>query len=418
MNKSPWSPLPGQRTFLEARAPVKVLACGRRWGKSDAAAREVFLGAVSSRSLEQMIVAPSYDQARLIFERVIEMLEKEATRRFTVGRQPYPYINLMPGRVTARSAARGGMYLRGHGAHRVVVDEAAYVPESVIYEVINPMLAQTRGDLCLLSTPCGKNHFYRAFLKGQEGHPHYWSLRSPTTDHGLVSAEFIAAQRELMTDRQFRTEYMAEFMDSAEAVFAQQWLDCAASLDHADSVGLQPISLGVDWARYRDYTAVVVLQGSHEKSRVVATDRFNLIAWSEQVERVVSHATRHAVGRVLCDRTSVGDPLLEQLQARLTHVAVDGIVFTNDSKRALIDRLVLALERERLEIGANQELLRELHHFEHRIGPSGNVTLNAAAGSHDDLVIALTLALAALPETCDRPRFASSGRRRDIGPLG
>ena len=33
-----WKPHDGQREFLLAASPFKVLACGRRWGKSDASA--------------------------------------------------------------------------------------------------------------------------------------------------------------------------------------------------------------------------------------------------------------------------------------------------------------------------------------------------------------------------------------------
>ena len=48
------------------------------------------------------------------------------------------------------------------------MDEAAYVRDSVIQEVISPMLADRNGQLVMISTPFGKNHFYRAFLRGAE----------------------------------------------------------------------------------------------------------------------------------------------------------------------------------------------------------------------------------------------------------
>ena len=36
-----WKPHPGQLAFLEAKAKTKVLACGRRWGKTDACAVQI-----------------------------------------------------------------------------------------------------------------------------------------------------------------------------------------------------------------------------------------------------------------------------------------------------------------------------------------------------------------------------------------
>jgi hypothetical protein len=36
-----WQPHAGQLEFLENPAKIKVLACGRRWGKTDACAAQI-----------------------------------------------------------------------------------------------------------------------------------------------------------------------------------------------------------------------------------------------------------------------------------------------------------------------------------------------------------------------------------------
>jgi hypothetical protein len=36
-----WTAHPGQLAFLESTAKIKVLACGRRWGKTDACAAAI-----------------------------------------------------------------------------------------------------------------------------------------------------------------------------------------------------------------------------------------------------------------------------------------------------------------------------------------------------------------------------------------
>ena len=48
--------------------------------------------------------------------------------------------------IMARTADEDGRNLRGHSADRVIVDEAAYVKDSVILEVISPMLADRDGE--------------------------------------------------------------------------------------------------------------------------------------------------------------------------------------------------------------------------------------------------------------------------------
>lgn len=164
-----WTPHPSQREWLLDDHPVKVAACGRRWGKTEAAAVDVATFAAAFDGSVQMIVAPTYDQSKLI-ARTVEylLLSNPHTRRHTqITRTPYTEIRFRGSRIMARTADEDGRNLRGHSADRVVVDEAAFVRDEVIEEVIGPMLADRNGQLVMVSTPFGKNHFYRAFVEGQ-----------------------------------------------------------------------------------------------------------------------------------------------------------------------------------------------------------------------------------------------------------
>ena len=155
----------------------------------------------------------------------------------------------------ARTADEDGRNLRGHSADRVIVDEAAFVRDQVIEEVIGPMLADRNGELVMISTPFGKNHFYRAFVRGQgNGVMEYRSngvMENPVLQHSStpplrfrsfrfpswanphISREYIEAQREVVTERQFKVEYEAEFMDDQSAVFA--WEDIQQAVSHQQS---------------------------------------------------------------------------------------------------------------------------------------------------------------------------------------
>ena len=118
----------------------------------------------------QIIVAPTYDQSRLIFATVERLaLGSRVTRPVAkVTRTPYPRLTLAGSLIMARTADEDGRNLRGHSADRVIIDEAAYVRDSVVTEVIAPMLADRNGRLVMISTPFGRNHFYRAFMRGVE----------------------------------------------------------------------------------------------------------------------------------------------------------------------------------------------------------------------------------------------------------
>jgi len=400
-----WYPHAGQRAFLEARAPIRVLACGRRWGKTEAAAVEIARLLLEPAPRMALLVAPSLEQALIPFERVAGLL-RQAGQSPTIRRTPAPVLILGQSRLWARSAVRGGLYLRGRKAHLIVVDEAAYVPEPVVTEVLMPMLSDTGGRLALVSTPRGKNYFYRLFLEGQQGGERVWSLRSPSWQNPLLSPRMLLMQAQMMSERQFQVEYGAAFLDDAGQVFRTEWVD-RALLTRLEPEGL--IVAGVDWARYQDWTAVAILQGSQEAARMLAIRRWQGLAWAEQVDTLARLLTAHGVQKVLCDRTGVGDPLVESLQNALS-IPVEGLTFTRAVKQSLVEALALMLEQGRLQLLPDMALLQELYHFEVSATPAG-VRFSAAHQSHDDMVIALALAARALPPA-PVGQVLTSGRER------
>jgi phage FluMu gp28-like protein len=404
-----WEAHPTQREWLLADARTKVASCGRRWGKTEAAAVDATTFALVNPGSVQMIVAPTYDQSRLIFGTVERLaLTSPLTRGIVkVTRTPYPRLALAGSVIMARTADEDGRNLRGHAADRVIVDEAAYVRDSVLAEVIAPMLADRDGRLVMISTPFGKNHFYRAFVKGREqNEPNggYAAFSFASWANPYISRQYIERQRSEISPRQFAVEYEAQFIDDASCVFA--WEDIQAAVECGmgnaewgmtqSHAGELTVVAGIDWARYSDYTAVVALGVSESGCRVLAIDRFNKMGWDSQIARVVGFVRRHRVSQALADSTSIGDPLLEQLRSRLwetgADVSVEGYGFTNASKRDLIEHLALKFAHRSLAIPPEEQLLRELQYFEYELTDSGNVRLNARSGMRDDLVIALALA--------------------------
>lgn len=396
-----WEPHPTQREWLECEAKVKVAACGRRWGKTEAAAVDAAGTAILKPGCAQMIVSPSYDQSRLIFGTIERLLlGSPITRPITqMVKTPYPQLRILGSRISARTADEDGRNLRGHAADRVIVDEAAYVRDSVIAEVISPMLADSDGELVMISTPFGKNHFYRTFTAGRDRSPDCASFTFPSVANPHVSREYIERQRRELSPRQFAVEYEAQFAEDVSCVFAWEDVEAAAARYAGqvdDSAKPAWVTAGIDWARYSDYTALVAVESRGERIRVIGIDRFNRMSWDAQVRRAAEFIRLHRAAAVLADQTSIGDPLLEQLRAHLQEVGadvvVDGLVFTGPSKRDLIEQLSARFSRGHVAIPRDDRLMRELHYFEYEITPSGGVRMNARPGHSDDLVIALALA--------------------------
>jgi phage FluMu gp28-like protein len=382
-----WRPHPGQREFLLSQAPFQVLACGRRWGKTDACAVRTAAALFEPSPTQHLLLAPTLDQASLLFDRTVALLEALG-EKVKVRRSPYPRLQLGPHVVTARSG-HVPRSLRGHGATDIVVDEAAYLPESLVTEIAMPMLATTGGRLTLISTPHGKNHFWRFFHMGQRGEHGVWSRQAPSSESPFVSAQFLAVQRELVSERAYRVEYEAEFLDGAGQVFRDEAVQ--KCLVPRPPAARPPYAIGIDWARYGDYTAVAVLSGDRADCGLIELQRFHGTSWSQAVARVADVVSRFPHADVLCDATGVGDPVLEQLRAALPEHKVDGLTFTSAVKAELVDNLAWLFEQGALKMAPDPALLRELQHFQ-AVPTPGGARLAAGSGAHDDLVVALALA--------------------------
>lgn len=406
-----WQPHEGQREFLLAKAPIQVLACGRRWGKTDACAVAALSRLLRPKPTRHILVAPTKDQATLLFDRLIELAERlfKAEGRAlvaTIRRSPYPKLEIGPHVVTARSG-HVPRALRGNEATHLVVDEAAYLPDSLIAEVLMPMLAATAGSMTLISTPHGKGLFWRLFRMGTLGEKGVWSRHAPTSEAPHISASFLETQRKLLSERAYRVEYMAEFMDAEGQVFRSAAVE-ACTVPVVARSG-RPALVGVDWARYTDYTAVAVLEGDRAEAGLVHLERFQGDSWAETVKRVAALVSKFPGAEVTCDNTGVGDPVVESLRASLPRHTVHGFTFTKSSKAPLIDNLVWLFDQGSLRIPPDPQLLRELEHFE-AVHAGTGTRLEARGGYHDDLVIALALAGWGLRHRYE-PRIRSAGAR-------
>ena len=341
------------------------------------------------------------DTEKSPFERIVELIDHLSLPKgsIQIKRTPYPSLTLL-GEPTHRVIARSGHLgrsLRGNEATHIVVDEAAFVPEALISEVALPMLATTDGQLMLLSTPNGMNHFWRFFEMGQLGENGVWSRRSPSAESPYVVQTFLDIQRQLISERAFEVEYEAKFVDSAGRVFRTEKIDACLKVDLQLSIE-EPVSIGIDFGRYRDFTAVVVVTGNKRDAQIAEIHRFNRLSWTQQVHQIAEILARFNRPIVSCDSTGIGDAVSEQLQNVSPGSTILPTIFTNESKRSMIEQLAWLIDAGGLKMLPHMEMIRELQHFEAKPLKSGATRYEACGGYHDDLVMALALATSQLYE--------------------
>ena len=381
-----------QMVVLQDPTRFKVLACGRRWGKTTLG----IIHAVEMMTRGRLVwwVSPTYPMAGHVWDAL-----KRATDPLGAERRKLEAEHLieMPGRggaIMGRSAARPDS-LRGYGLDGLVIDDAAFVREEVWTAALRPALSDRKGSALLLSTPCGRNWFWEAYLRGRDRSALGWrSWRFPTAANPRIDSEEIEEARRLLPERVFRQEYLAEFLEDGGEVFRRVRVAATASADSPPAPGHRYV-MGVDWGRRDDFTALAVIDATTRQ--MVALDRFTSVEWATQRGRLAALARRWGVEDILAEANAMGEPNIEAL--RREGLPIQGFTTTAVSKPPLIESLALAIETEELALLPDETLLGELEAYTYQTLPSGRPRYGAPPGLHDDTVIALALAwkLAAAP---------------------
>ena len=376
---------PSQREVADSKARYKILAAGRRWGKSRLGS--ALCVAEGLRGGRAWWVAPSYKVAAVGWRMI---------RRLGSG---VPGANVRKvdrmiefpggGEVQVRSADEPDS-LRGEGLDLVVLDECAFMKQAAWEEALRPALSDRQGDAVFISTPKGRNWFWRLYQRGKsegsEGIYQSWQL--PTADNPYIPAEEIEAARLSLPEAIFEQEYLAIFLENEGSVF-RNLLACmkAQPSTPEEHEGHHKV-MGVDWGKQNDFTTLSV--GCVDCRKELAVDRFNQIDYSFQRKRLTALVDKWSVNNILAENNAMGDPIIEQLQ--LEGMAVTGFQTTSTTKPPLIESLALIFEKEEFQFLNEPIWTGELEAFERRVSPNtGRSFYSAPEGMHDDTVISRAL---------------------------
>jgi len=179
-------------------------------------------------------------------------------------------------------------------------------------------------------------------------------------------------------------------MDSEGVVFRN--VDELSTLEIEEPIPSAKYSMGVDLAKYRDFTVVSVMRGKKQ----VYIERFNKIDWALQKSRIMYTAQRYNDAEVMIDSTGVGDPIFEDLNRMGLNILAYQL--NTRSKRELIDNLIVLMDKKEVQLLNHAVQKAELKAYEYELTSGGNLRMNAPEGKHDDTVIALALSLMRSPE--------------------
>lgn len=379
----------GQRAVWDDPARFQVIVAGRRWGKSRFGALGCNVTALQGR--RAWWVFPSYPMAAVGWR----MLRRIAVQVPGVKiRESDKAIEYMGGGMAQIRSADNPDSLRGESLDYLVLDECAYMAEAAWTEALRPTLADRRGRAVFVSTPNGRNWFWRVWMFAQHDDSGEWQgWHFPTSANPFIAPAEIEAARKSLSERAFRQEFLAEFIEDGGGVFRR--VRDAATAEPADRIqrdektnAPHEYAIGVDWGKHNDFTVLAVMDLTTQS--LVHMDRFNQIDYTVQAGRLRALAERFNPLTIIAESNSMGEPLIEQLQR--DGLPVRGFQTTNASKTNAIEALALAFERAEVRIIDDPVLIDELQAYEMTRLPGGMIRYSAPDGMHDDTVMALALA--------------------------
>jgi len=142
-----------QKTIADSPARFKVAICGRRFGKTHLAIREL-CRAASVPNSEAWFVAPTYRQAKQIVWRKLKHRLQDLRWVRKINESELT-IYLKNNSVISLKGADNADSLRGVGLDFLVMDEFADIDPEAWYEVLRPTLADRQGSAMFIGTPKG-----------------------------------------------------------------------------------------------------------------------------------------------------------------------------------------------------------------------------------------------------------------------
>ena len=383
--------LPWQTKVWNDKSRFKVVAAGRRTGKSRLAAWMLIVEALQAERGHVWYVAPTQGQARdIMWQTLLELGHNVIDSSHVNNMQ----IKLVNGATISLKGADRPETMRGVSLKFVVLDEYADMKPSVFEQILRPALADLKGKALFIGTPMGRNHFYELYTYGDSGKDQdYKSWHFTSFDNPLLDPNEIETARKSMSSFAFRTEFMASFEAASGGIFKEEWVKYSDEEPKigryyiaVDLAGFENVAAATTAKKKRlDQSAIAIVKITPDSTWFVKSIEYGRWDIKETAQRIFEAVRDYEPVCVGIERGALKNavlPYLSDLMRRYNfYFRIEDLTHGNKKKT---DRIAWALQG-RMEHGKivfneeawNREIVDELLNF-----PNPQV--------HDDLIDALS----------------------------
>ncbi len=338
---------PAQLEIFHSEARFKVVAAGRRFGKSRLAAWILLIKALQSDSKDVFYIGPTFQQSKDIMWAMLKELGEDL---IVAAHENTAVLTLINGRKIYLKGSDRPDTLRGVGLAYVVLDEYASMKPNVWEQIIRPTLADVRGGAIFIGTPAGKNHFYDVYQDAMELDD-WESFQFNSTDNPFIPADEIEAARSSMSSMSFRQEFEASFETFTGGVFKEEWFKKGPEPEEGsyviaiDPAGFESIEKERNLKRSRlDETAIAIVKIDRDKWWVknILHGRWNI---KETAKKILTSAVKVESSTVGIETGSLRNAILPYLEDEMrTQGQYVSIIEMRHGGKKKTERIVWSLQ--------------------------------------------------------------------------
>ena len=307
---------PAQLQIFNSKKRFKIVAAGRRFGKSYLSAWLLLINAIQSESKDVFYVAPTFQQAKDIMWGMLKDLGKDL---IASAHENTAVLTLVNGRKIYLKGSDRPDTLRGIGLSYVVLDEYASMKPVVWEQIIRPTLADVQGGALFIGTPAGKNHFFDLYKDAIEDED-WEAFQFTSTDNPFLPEDEIEASRKTMSSMSFRQEFEASFETFSGGIFKEDWFKVDDEPEEGsyviaiDPAGFEAIEKERNLKRSRlDETAIAIVKIDRDKWWVkdILHGRWNI---KETAKKILKSAMKVESATVGIETGSLRNAILPYLE--------------------------------------------------------------------------------------------------------
>lgn len=257
-----------QLEVFNSKARFKVVAAGRRGGKTYLSMWTLILKGLASRDKDILYVAPTLGMAKSIMWGDIKNAAADVTSAVSESELCLTLVNGI--KIHLKGADKPDS-LRGVGYRYIVLDEYATMKPETWDMILRPTLADVKGDALFIGTPEGKNHFFELW---QDAHDleNWEAFQFNSMDNPLIDPAEIEHAKNSMSTMAFRQEFEASFQTFNGGIFREDWVKFGEEPDQGsyviavDPAGFESVDVNASKTKKKlDETAIAVVKISGDE---------------------------------------------------------------------------------------------------------------------------------------------------------